>query len=257
MTRPDRGTSVRTVSAWLCLLLLAGCAAGSKLPPNKARDASRYNAELGANYLQRGNLELARDKLEKALEQDDRNALAHVTYAQLQQRIDESRAARRHFKRAIALEPDEPEHRNSYGVFLCEAGDVGAAEREFVRAATNPFYETPEYALDNAGLCLLDARRLDESERYLRDALRSNPQFASAYLHMAALLLERERLTLADAYHQRFAAYSPPTAESLWLEVRLKQALGRPDESRVAADALLDRFAGSREASELLATPLD
>ncbi len=246
--------------AWLTFVVTLFASTGCTtvgLSKKKSQDASAANAQLGANYLRRGNLDQARFKLEKALEQDEENALAHVTYAQLQQRIDKQQQARTHFTKAIALEPEEAEHRNSYGIFLCEMKEYDAAIEEFVSAANNPYYDTPEFALDNAGLCMLDADRLDAAETQLRDALRRNPRFANAYLHMAELLRRQGRLTVSDAYFQRFQAYGDDTAESLLLGLNIRRDAGDIDAAEQYASRLLNEFPASEEAGEYLSQPLN
>jgi len=247
--------AVRLALAAFALALLGACVTSGG-PKERPVEAAQYNAELGAKYLQRGELEQAREKLEKAREQDDGNALAHRVYAQLQQRVGDQRSARRHFRRAIRLDPDDAEHRNSYGIFLCQANDYAAAESEFVMAADNPYYRTPEYALDNAGLCMLEAGRDEAAEGYLRRALRANPQFANAYLHMAELLHRKSRLTVADAYFQRYLAHATHTPESLLLGLEIKRDTGDVDTAERYAAQLLNEFPGSREAGEYLARPL-
>ncbi len=184
----------------LAMSLIQACSLTGGLSPEKKQDAASFNAQLAAQYLQRGELDQAREKLLKALDQDDKNALAHVTYAKLQSRISEPAKADFHFKRALELEPDKAEHRNSYGIYLCEVQKFDDAQKQFRAAADNPYYRTPEYALDNAGLCMLDAGQLPEAESYLREALRVNPQFANAYLHMADLMHRLQRMTVAEAY---------------------------------------------------------
>ena len=72
------------------LLMLQACAGSRELTPEKRQDAAQYNAQLGAQYLQRGDLDQAQEKLLKALEQDDKNALAHITYANLQSRVGQA-----------------------------------------------------------------------------------------------------------------------------------------------------------------------
>ena len=104
----------------LAMALVQGCVSTGDMSADKAQDAAQFNAQLGAQYLQRGELDQAREKLLKALEQDDNNALAHVTYAQLQARVLKPDSAQIHFKKALQLEPDEANHRNSYGIYLCE-----------------------------------------------------------------------------------------------------------------------------------------
>lgn len=226
------------------------------LSDKKSGEAAQYNAQLGAEYLQKNELEQARDKLEKALVQDKNNALAHVTYGQLQYRVDNTAKAHEHFKRAVELEPDQADHRNNYGVFLCQIKEYEAAEKQFSAAANNRYYKTPEYALDNAGVCMLDAERLDQADDYLRKALQINPTFANTYLHMAELLYKRERLTVADAYFQRYMSYGRETPESLLLAIQIHRDTGKAVEAEQYASKLLNDFPNSREAGEYLSRPL-
>ncbi|MBX2879525.1 MAG: type IV pilus biogenesis/stability protein PilW [Granulosicoccus sp.] len=236
-------------------MLSQGCALFDGSGAKQTQNAAQYNAQLGAQYLNRGELDQARDKLLKALEQDDDNALAHVTFAQLQSQIEKPKEAKHHFKRALEIEPDKPEHRNSYGIYLCEVKDYEQAKKQFRAAADNPYYDTPEFALDNAGLCMLDADYLSEAEEFLREALRVNPKFANAYLHMADLMHRKQRLTVADAYYQRFKSYGPETAESLWLGIKIMNDSGQAKAAERYAGRLLNQFPGSKEAGEYLSLP--
>ena len=243
-------TVPKLLAVALVALALAGCGRGLPRPDTVA--AAQYNAQLGANYLNRGELNQARAKLESALEQDDDNALAHATYAQLQQRIGDADGARFHFERAIELEPDQAEHHNAFGAFLCGAGDAEAAQREFAIAASDPFYRTPEFALDNAGLCMLSTGDLPRAETYLRAALRKNPRFPAAWLHMADYFQRVGRLTLARAYFQRHETLAAPSPESLLLGHRIARDAGDLRAAERYASALLGDFPGSREAGEYL-----
>ena len=239
------------------VVLLQSCASKSdELTPEKRQDAAQYNAQLGAQYLQRGELEQAREKLVKALEQDESNALAHATYANLQFRIGDPDSADVHFKRALRLDPEEAEYRNSYGIYLCGVGQYDGASKQFREAADNPFYRTPEFALDNAGLCMLDAERLSDAESFLREALRVNPQFANAYLHMADLMHRKQRLTVADAYFQRYNAYGAASAESLLLGLKIKRDAGDLESAENYASQLLNQFPASEQAGEYLSRPI-
>lgn len=244
------------LSAVLSAVLLQACGTLGENSQKKRQDAAQYNAQLGAQYLQRGELDQAREKLQKALEQDDNNALAHVTYAKLQSRISNTDRALRHFRRALEIEPDKAEHRNSFGIYLCEVADYESAKAQFRLAADDPYYSTPEFALDNAGLCMLDADRLSDAEEFLREALRVNPKFANAYLHMAELMHRKQRLTVADAYFQRFKSYGAETAESLWLGVKIMRDAGRIQTAEQYAGRLLNQFPSSEEAGEYLSRPM-
>ncbi len=245
---------------FLCLaaivLLVQGCVSSGKVTEDDALDAAQFNAQLGAQYLKRGELEQAREKLTKALDQDDNNALAHVTYAQLQARVARPDSALVHFERALELEPEEADHRNSFGIYLCQQEQYDEAKKQFRSAADNAYYRTPEFALDNAGICMLDADRLSDAEGFLREALRANPQFANAYLHMADLMHRKQRLTVADAYYQRFTAYGAESAESLLLGLNIKRDSGQLSSAERFASRLLNEFPASTEAGEYLSRPI-
>jgi len=247
---------LRFVALLVSAIILQACASSGDLTSKQREDAAQFNAQLGAQYLKRGELDQAREKLTKALDQDDRNALAHVTYAQLQFRVSRIDSADIHFKRALELEPEQAQHRNSYGIYLCGVERFEAAKKQFRKAADNPYYRTPEFALDNAGLCMLDADRLSDAEEFLREALRVNPQFANAYLHMADLMHRRNRLTVADAYFQRYHAYGAKSAGSLWLGLKIKRDAGERGAAEQYAAQLLNQFPSSKEAGEYLARPI-
>lgn len=254
----ESGVSLVRLCRWACVFFLIfslqACVQIGRLPTNDT-DAAQYNAQLGAQYLSRGDLDQAREKLTKALAQDDTNALAHVTYAKLQYQVDQAESANKHFKLALKLEPDEAEHRNSYGIYLCQVQSYELAQVQFRKAAENPYYKTPEFALDNAGICMLEASRLDEAETYLREALRINPKFGNAYLHMSELMFRQQRLTVAEAYFDRYKVYGQESSESLWLGHKIKRDAGDAEGARSYANRLLDQFPSSVEAGEYLTQP--
>ncbi len=245
---------ISLVSLLVFALIVSGCV--TKDVTVKSKEASEYNAQLGAKYLRRGELDQAKVKLEKALEQDDNNANAHAFYGQLQHRVANPDAANYHFKKAILLEPEEAEHRNSYGVYLCQINDYDGAIAEFEAAANNPYYQTPEFALDNAGLCMLESNQYEQANVYLRKALRANTKFAKAYLHMSELLFKQGRLAVANAYFQRFTAYGRDSAESLLLGLKINRDLGDQPKAEQYASRLLNEFPESHEAGEYLSQPI-
>ena len=242
----------RNVGLTAVILLIQACAQNDGRGPTNDADAAQYNAQLGAQYLNRGNLDQAREKLTKALDQDETNALAHVTYAKLQFKVDKPDSAKKHFKLALKLQPDEAEHRNSYGIYLCEIENYELAKQQFRLAADNPYSKTPEFALDNAGLCMLDADRLADAESYLREALKVNPKFGNAYLHMSDLMFRQERLTVSEAYFDRYKVYGKESPASLWLGYKIKLETEDAEGAAEFGNRLLDQFPSSEEAGEYL-----
>ena len=88
-------------------LFLSACSSTSV----KSSEASNYNSDLGIRYLQKGRLNLANDKLLKALEQDPNSAQSNHYYALLQQKLGNTRKAETYFQKAINISPKNPEIR--------------------------------------------------------------------------------------------------------------------------------------------------
>lgn len=163
----------------LSLFGLAACAAtdSSGLDRKSSRDAAGFNAQLGIEYMKKGNLTDARDKIEKALKQDPQNADVQFAGGLLYQRLGDNVKADRHYEAALKLNPNEPEMLNTYGVFLCGQKRVEEGEKLFLKAARNPLYRTPAVAYNNAGVCLRDAGKAAEAQAYFEKARAVRPAF--------------------------------------------------------------------------------
>lgn len=214
------------------VLLLAGCASTETAPKVSDEDAARFNVELGVSYLQRGNLQDARDKLERAVEQDPSFPSAHAALGFLYERVGEMDKAGVHLRRAAQLAPDDAALQNNYGGFLCRRGERKAGIEYFERAARDAFYRTPEVALTNAGVCARGIPDLEAAEMYLRRALEVNRTYPDALLQMADLMLASGEFFSARAFMQRYEAVATATAVSLDLGRRIELSAG---DTRAAA----------------------
>jgi type IV pilus assembly protein PilF len=213
-------------------LLAAGCASSGQSPQVSDEEAARFNVQLGVNYLQRGNLSDARDKLERAVEQDPSFPSAHAALGFLYERVGEFDKAGSHLRRAAQLAPDDPAMQNNYGGFLCRRGEREAGIEYFDRAARNAFYRTPEVALTNAGVCARGIPNVEAAEAYLRRALELNRTYPAALLQLADLKLAAGDSFNARAFMQRYEAVATATAVSLDLGRRIELAAG---DARAAA----------------------
>ncbi|HRP34565.1 MAG TPA: type IV pilus biogenesis/stability protein PilW [Gammaproteobacteria bacterium] len=240
----------------LILLILAGLATGcASTAPTGDRvsdqDAARYNVQLGMNYLQRGDLEAAREKLERAVQQDPSLPAAHAALGILYERAGDMRRAGDHLRRATRLAPDDPNMVNNYGGFLCRQGERREGIRHFDLAAANPFYRTPEAALTNAGVCARGIPDPEAAENYFRRALDANRNYADALLQLADLSLETQRPLQARAFLQRYEAVSSASSYSLALGHRIETAAGDRQAASEYASRLRREFPDSREARGL------
>ena len=86
-------------------LLAAGCASNREQSEVSEEDAARFNVQLGVNYLQRGTLQEAREKLERAAQQDPSLPSAHAALGILYERVGELDRAGSHLRRAPPRAP--------------------------------------------------------------------------------------------------------------------------------------------------------
>ncbi len=225
----------------LCALQLA-CAAyppqDAEVPPGgTANELARVNTQLGLGYLRAGQLNLAWDRLNTALQADPNYAIAHNGMALVYDRLNESTKAEKHFKRAIELDPSDSAAQTNYGGFLCKHGRIDEGEKFFLMAVENPGYDKPAVAYTNAGLCKLRVDDPSGAETYFRAALRADPRFGVALLNMAQLSFDNDQYLPARAYMQRYEEVSKHNSRSLWLGIRIEKNLG--DKDAVSSFAML------------------
>jgi len=219
--------------------LLVSCVSTETNPVETSpTDAARANLQLGVAYMQRNELKLAREKLEKAVDQDPELPSVRAYLGVLYERLGELREADKQYRTAVRLAPKDPNVLNTYGGFLCRTDKRKDGIKYLVRAAENPVYTTPEAAYVNAATCARGIPDLEASEAYLRQALRVAPYFRGALLQLADLSLETDRPLQARAFIQRFEDAGPATAESLIIGADAETELG----DGAAAAAFMERL---------------
>lgn len=218
-----------------------------------AAEAARYNAQLGIAYLKQGKLEVARDKIERALSQNSRDAAVQTAAALLYDRLGDERRADRAYSTALRLDARNPDLQNNYAVFQCRRGEHAKGEKLFEQAAKNPLYRTPAVAYTNAGVCARSANDLARAEDYFRKALELQPMFPDALLQLADLAFARGNGLQARAFLERFFASTPATPDALALGMRVERALGDTAAANDYASRLKREFPSSSQARDLSA----
>lgn len=249
------GMRSSTVAALLlALLLLAGCAStpsGDSNEDNERRRAAELNTQLGREYMTRGQYEVAMEKLKRAVASDDDYAPAHTMLAVLYETIGEDDNAGKHFEAAVRAAPDNGDVNNNYGAFLCRTGKPQRVDRYFLAALEDPFYQTPQVAMANAGSCAVQRGDLQQGETYLRQSLAYDPNFPDALFSLAALNFEQGELLRARAFLQRYGGVAEMSPESLLLGYRIETGLNNPEEARTYRTQLMQQFPNAPEAAEL------
>lgn len=242
----------RLVALLLMLGLLVACASTDRTQVGRKGTrntrAADIQVQLGSSYMQQGKLDLALEKLTRAVQLDPQSAMAHSVLAILFEQIKNDEQARVHYEKSIKLSGGGGDVRNNYGQFLCRRQRFAEADVQFQAALKDPFYKGHAVAATNAGICARNAGDLEKSENYLRAALQQQPGYVPALLPMAAVLQARGQHLNARAFVQRFEAAGAPSAEMFALGIDVEQSLG---DRRAAADyraRLLREFPSSPEA---------
>jgi type IV pilus assembly protein PilF len=242
------------ITVFLTLFLVACTTTGGeqkpvrkKSPPNLG-DASEINVQLAVGYIQRKQYNSARDKLEKAIEQDPENVKAYKTLAYLYALLGLNDDAETKYNEALEINADDPELLNSYGAFLCTNGKFDEAQKKFEKAYSNPFYESLYLAQSNAGSCFIRQGEYKKAEALLRKSLRVQPKLPGSLISMADVGIKTERYLMARAYIQRYHAVKAPGPESLWIQIQAEKALGAHDHYMKYARQLINEFPDSDEA---------
>ena len=230
----------------LCCVMLQACVTVDEGPTQDER-ASAVNVQLGIGYLQQNKLELANDKLGKALRQDDRSAAAHNAYAILQQRLKQDDLAEYHFKRATELDPKDSNAANNYGTFLCNNGREKESEKYFLQALENPLYSTPEFAYTNAAVCLLKIGEAEQAKEYLRQSLAQRSDFGPALFTLGNLFYDEADYESSKVYMDRYHLVARPSAASLWLAIRSSLNVEPDTDVSELVDRLRTDFPDSEE----------
>jgi len=222
----------------------------NELDPARKIKASKINVQLGIGYLQQNNLEVANQKLSRALIQDPKSAVAHNAYGILQERLLQFEVAEKHYKMGAELDVKNSQANNNYGAFLCKRGRQAESEKYFLIALKQPLYKTPEFAYTNAGVCMKQIQQYEKAEKYLKKALAARSNFSTALINLAEIYFIQTRYTKSLLYLKRFNLVKNSTAKSLWLEARNYIELGNMDVANQKIESLKKDYPDSTEYKE-------
>jgi type IV pilus assembly protein PilF len=222
---------------------------GNKLADAKNR--ARIHTELGALYFQRGQDGVAIQELKDALTAYDEYLPAYNMLALVYMDLKENELAKQNFERALRLAPNDSESNNNFGWFLCQTGKQPESIQYFLNAIKNPLYETPQKAWLNAGLCSLKDN-VPQADEYFQRALKLDPNLPQALMNLAQLRFRQGKFNEARALVLRYNKTNEPTAESLWLAIRVERQMGDRGAEASFVAQLRRNFSGSAEYQNFL-----
>jgi type IV pilus assembly protein PilF len=223
------------VKKWMALLLvawLAGCAVqptggGSTTAGTPADNAMRNRAriftELADAYYNRAQYKVALDELRKAITIDNRFGPAYNVYGLIYMELGEDKLAEENFRHAIELDGNDSETRNNFGWYLCTRGRYDEGLSQLYTAFRN-----------------------------LMKSLKLQPDNPNTLLKLAGFNFRQGHLAEAQRLLGRRADLALPTAESLWLNVRLERKLGDRAQEASYGLQLRKKFPDSNESRLLM-----
>jgi type IV pilus assembly protein PilF len=249
---------MRHKACLLVLLLAAGCVTTSTEAPRTdasttrgetgaPRSRAELHTELASLYYGRGSMGVALEELRIATSADPSYAPAHGMFGMVYMDLRENQLANSSFERALELAPTDPDINHNYGWFLCQTGRDRDSVRYFIQAVKNPLYPTPWRSWSAAGLCTLKSNNLKEAEDYFQRALRLEPDEPTALLQLGQIRFRQGSLDEARRLVSRYNRMLTPSAESLWLALRVERKLGERTAEQGLATQLRRRFPASPE----------
>jgi type IV pilus assembly protein PilF len=240
----------------ISLFLLSACGTpsgggGSQAPAqnnSRASASAKVHTELAGMYYERSQLGIALGEIAMALQADRNYAPAYNVRGLIHMALREDKEAEEDFRQSLQLDKGDSDAHNNYGWFLCQRDRAKESIPHFMAALKNPLYTTPERAYLNAGVCSQKAGLLKDAEDFLQRALLVQPGNPQALLALAELSFFNGDYLAAKKYFAGFAERTEsPTAEQLWLGVRIERRGGDRNAAASYAVQLRKRYPEARE----------
>lgn len=248
------------MSAWRAAALaalIAGCAAQPNVPSpdtgtmtggvTEPRNRARVHTDLAAAYYERGAMSVALQELRAATDADASYAPAYGLYGLVYQELKENSYAQDNFERGLRLAPNDPEINHHYGRFLCQNGQPEEGIKHFMQAVKNPLYQAPWRSYSAAGVCSLQQNKVKDAEGFFQLALKLDPDEPASLLKLGEIRYRQGQIDQARKLLARHNKLVSPSAESLWLALRIERRLGERVAEQSYANQLRRRFPGSPE----------
>lgn len=218
-----------------CLLVLsvAGCVTettGGLPGPAPTEERVRAQLDLARGYMEKRDWVRAKAPLRKALSIDSQSVEAHVLSGVLFQAENESVLAEEHFRRALRINPSDPQGLNNFGGFLYSQKRFDEALVPLQQLVKNPNYRARPQAYESLGLAYMQLDRDLEARAAFERALELNFRLSRANLELAWLHFEGGDLQNAGEHFFLYNRVGRPTPRSTCLGLKLALANGDADQ---------------------------
>ncbi len=248
-------------AAGVLLLALTGCALRSssdsagprdiitESDEPEARKRARIRMELAVGYFEQGQTNVALDELKQVIAFDPGFPDAYNLRGLIYMRLNDLRQAEDSFRRAVALNPGDPNVQHNYGWLLCQQGRFDESQRAFDGAMSNAQYGGRAKTLMAQGLCQARAGNIADAESSLARSYELDAGNPVTGYNLANLLYRRGEYARSQFYIRRLNNTELANSETLWLGIKVERRLNDEVAMNQLGEQLKKRFGRSREAA--------
>jgi len=209
----------------LCFMITACQTSGipNELESKKI-SAARINDRLGMAYLERHDIQRAKQKFLLALELAPTIPETWYSMAYFLESTGNKEKAKEYYMKAIAVAPERGDALNNYGTFLCRSGDYAGAVVHFIKATHDPKYLEQASAFENAGLCSLKIPNSKNAMAYFKKALEEDPNRPASLIELSELNYKKGDYTLARHQLDQHLQITAPSVQSYLLEKKIESS---------------------------------
>ncbi|HTM64133.1 MAG TPA: type IV pilus biogenesis/stability protein PilW [Gammaproteobacteria bacterium] len=176
-------------------------------------ETAKINAQLGIAYLEKKNVQRAKQKLLLALQQAPNIPEPWYSMAYFLEATGNTDEARKYYMKSLQVAPGRGDVENNYGTFLCRSGHYQESIKHFMLATRAPDYLDPAAAYENAGICSMKIKAYSQASFYFSQALLKDPARNLSLLKLAEVDIKLKKFKAARQLLNQFTLVSQPTPE--------------------------------------------
>ncbi len=234
----------------LSLLAFGGCAL-KKSADKSPKEKSEMYSNIGTEALLRGDHAQAVEDLRKAVQLDDRNAIAHnhlgLAYFAYGKRED----AKRELERAIALDPTYSDAYINLANLVVENNEFTLGRELYNKALSNLEYKNRHRALTNLAQLELKQGHHDRARMFLYQSLQANEEYCLTHFLLGTVYMrDNEPARAADSFRKSVKSTCTTNVDGhMQLGIAYMKAK-QYDKAKNAFSLLIDQFPETAQAKE-------
>jgi len=228
---------------------LAGCVTVSAPDITDQQRAQRVQTltTLALGYIEQGTFDLAIDPLQRALALSPKDREAMLAQAVMFERQGDTQPAIEAYNALFQAHEDFTRGRQIYANFLFSQGQIAQACEQLDVVVLDTVFTGRAQAFENLGQCRARLGQDQAAIEAYQRAYRLDPRRPAANLALAETRFLQNDVQQAALHYTQFLRASQQDARSLWIGIRIADAIGDIDSQASYELRLRQQFAGSEQ----------